>query len=201
MAANTLTIRESGSHLCHPSYCMHLNISARCVSDTAALIDLIMRSVSTSWPRTSVLENTGARTAGHKYAGGTQPALITAAISSQESFFAEGARSKGLLRLQCSVCRGEPQIVLSSNGRIIFGHLTPIREAQMLPPPPPLLITSTSFCSFAHLFLCAVQCDHSFHLHFLNGNTGQHTTTWLLGATTSMHNKKRGSKRTSGLLH
>lgn len=98
-----------------------------------------------------------------------------------------------MLRLQCSVCRGEPQIVLSSNGRIIFGHLTPIREAQMLlpPQPPPPLITSTSFCSFAQLFLCAVQCDHSFRLHFFNRDIGERTTMRWLKIKKKKHPKQK----------
>lgn len=62
---------------------MHLSISPRSVDDIAALITLITRSISPLSPRTNILENIDTSTAGHKYAGGTQTPLITAAISSQ----------------------------------------------------------------------------------------------------------------------
>lgn len=72
-----------------------------------------------------------------------------------------------LLPLQRCVCRKEPQNVSSSYGHIILGRLTPIREAQMLPPP---LITSTSFPSYALLFLCTVQSGSGFPLYFFRRN-------------------------------
>lgn len=146
---------------------MHLYISARGVDDIHALITLKTRSILSVLDETKDLGNTNTRTAGLKNAGATWTPVITAAIS-KESFFAAAtvAWSEGLLILQCSVCRREPQIVLSSNGHIIFGHLTPIRAAQMLlpPQPPPQLITPTSFSSYAQLFLCAVQREFNFCL-------------------------------------